>query len=159
MTEHRFGFAQVSGALAAIHDVAPERVTAFQSRLKHYQKQGFPIGTKTGRGRAAEYTVEHALKLALILECNEMGLSPDRARYVVSLNLYRAKMALRMAADSLIDGKPYPTFIYFDPSGLDDLKAPGESDAADDTFHYAGLGQLMENIQAWGKLACAEWAC
>lgn len=146
-----FSFATVERVLAYAHRVGDDRRSAFKSRLQHLQKRGFPAGTKTGRGRAASYSVEHVIKIALLLELNQMGIAPERALWILRLDMSRAKMAVRMALRTMLSGDPLPMFLTFDPGGLDDLKHPTDTDDAAETFHYAGLGQLLENVSNWGE--------
>jgi hypothetical protein len=147
-----FSFAHVERALSQMHDIRDDRAAAFQARLKHYQKRGFPPGINTGRGKAASYSIDHVLKLALAVEFNEMGLSPERAADLCTENLDRIQSAVSLATYSWMQDSRLPMFLYFDPSGLADLKAAAWDDA-DRTFHYAGLGQLKEDMQYWHKNA------
>lgn len=149
VTLQTFSFSQVSLTLAEMHSVAPEKISAFQGRLKHYQKQGFPSGINTGRGRAATYYIHHILQLGIALELNQFGLNPERAIRICLSNMDRIRSALNLAASSLEHGPRLPMFVYFNPANLADLADPDDPDDADESFHYAGIGQLRENLDQW----------
>lgn len=149
MTRLSLSFSEVSRILQRVHKVIPDRASAFEARLKHYQKQGFPSGINTGRGRAAEYSADHLMRLAVATEFNQVGLSPDRTISLIESNIDLIQTAFRMASRSILAGDQLPTYLYFDPSNLYDLTADNEGDSADNTFGYAGLGLLHETIDDW----------
>jgi hypothetical protein len=71
-------FGQVESVLAALHKIADEKRVTFQTRLKFFQRLGFPEGVNTGKGKAAGYQAHHVLNLALALELLQLGLSGER---------------------------------------------------------------------------------
>ncbi|MHA6768097.1 hypothetical protein [Sphingobium ummariense] len=148
MSDLTFSYAHVERTLAKMH-LINERMSAFSSRLKHYQKRGFPSGINTGRGKAATYRIEHIVKLALATECNQMGLTPERAALVCTNNIDQIRAAIRLAALSFRASDILPMFIYFDPSALDDLRDDYADDDADLSFSFAGIGVLHDLIDQW----------
>jgi hypothetical protein len=145
-------FSIVDRVLAAAHNIRRDRRSAFSNRLKNYQKNGFPSGTNTGRGRAATYTVGHLLQLGLALELNQLGLTPERAAAVIGSDMHAVAMALSHAAGQgpSEEGFQLPFFLYFDPAALSDLMDEWGEDRAVGSFDYAGLGQLKVNLDNWG---------
>lgn len=82
-----FSLSEVEQALAKLHRIAPDKRSNFAGRLKHYQRNGFPPGTNTGRGRAAAYRPEHLFMMGMALELNQFGASPERAMRQVLSNV------------------------------------------------------------------------
>ena len=146
-----FQFSHVEQALAAMHQVGSLRRSAFQGRLKHYQRNEFPPGVNTGRGRAAVYHVEHALKLAIALEFNEMGLNPERAIGLVTGEGKQVRAALLEGVKSVLAEDQFPVFLYFDPAALSDLRDPTEPDEAAATLSVAPVGQLRRHFDDWAQ--------
>jgi hypothetical protein len=142
-----YQFAQIESALATMHKVASDRRSAFQGRLKHYQKQGFPEGINTGRGRAAAYTAIHGMHLAIALEFNELGILPERA-----INMYKAQKLFinnaiaRAAHDKLCD-EAHELFVYFDPSALNDLRGERSWDDASISLGFCRLDWIQEVME------------
>ncbi|MEO6092333.1 MAG: hypothetical protein ABIT04_10365 [Novosphingobium sp.] len=149
MSELAFQFAHVEQALAAMHGVADDRRSAFQARLKHYQKKGFPPGLNTGRGRAATYHVEHALKLGLALEFNQMGLTPERAIHLIGQNEETIRLALLDAVQTNLAEDAWPVFLCFDPVSLRDLQETEIPDDAVLTLEFITFGALRARFDNW----------
>ena len=79
-------FGQVESILAQFNHIASDKRAAFISRLKFLQKNGIPIRESAARGRASKYTVEHLFQMALALEFQQSGLTPQRATTLVKTN-------------------------------------------------------------------------
>ena len=127
-------FAQVEQALAAMHSVADERRSAFQGRLKHYQKQKFPAGINTGRGRAATYFVQHAVQLAVALEMNQVGLTPERTVRLCTEHAGQIQGVVLLATSSLMSDDEEGILLVFDPVVLADLRGEEQWDETAATF-------------------------
>ena len=80
------GFSEVEAALAELHDVLPERRSAFRARIKHLQKLGFPAGLNTGKGTRAVYTLEAIAKLVAAFEFMQFGMMPATAVNLIETN-------------------------------------------------------------------------
>lgn len=76
MAHCKFTFGQIEELLAVVHRIDPAKRTAFQGRLKHLQRWGFPTGEKPGKGRSIDYSIEHLFKMVLALELIQAGLPP-----------------------------------------------------------------------------------
>ena len=74
-----FTYKEIQEILSRKHDIASASITAFRGRIQHMQRQGFPAGINTGKGRPAAYTWRELLLLALAFEYLEIGSTPDRA--------------------------------------------------------------------------------
>lgn len=139
-----YQFAQIESALATMHKVATSRRSAFQGRLKHYQKQGFPEGINTGRGRAATYTAIHGIHLAIALEFNELGILPERA-----INIYKSQQiyidnAIARASHDILCDEGFELLIYFDPSALNDLRGEVSWDDASMSLGFCRSNRMQE---------------
>lgn len=86
MPKCAFTFGQLEELLATVHHIAPERSIAFQGRLKHLQRWGFPTREKPGKGKAIAYTIEHVLRAVLALELIQAGINPKFAIDMVEAN-------------------------------------------------------------------------
>jgi hypothetical protein len=81
-----FSFGQLEELLATMHRIDPSRRVAFEGRLKHLQRWGFPTGKKPGKGRSIAYTIEHVFRAVLALELIQAGINPKFAVHVVQAN-------------------------------------------------------------------------
>ena len=81
-----FSFGQLEELLATIHHIAPDRRMAFQGRLKHLQRWGFPTDEKPGKGKAISYTIEHVFRAVLALELIQAGINPKFAVDIINSN-------------------------------------------------------------------------
>lgn len=72
-------YGQVEAILAALYGIADDKRVAFQGRIKHLQRQGFPPGTNTGKGKAASYSFPQLMQMVIALELIQAGLMPQLA--------------------------------------------------------------------------------
>jgi hypothetical protein len=86
MLKCAFTFGQLEELLATVHHIAPDRKIAFQGRLKHLQRWGFPTREKPGKGKAIAYTIEHVLRAVVALELIQAGINPKFAIDMVEAN-------------------------------------------------------------------------
>lgn len=84
MARCRFTFGQIEELLAFVHRIDPAKRTAFQGRLKHLQRWGFPSGEKPGKGRSIDYTAEHLFMMVLVLELIQSGMPPKLCSDLIS---------------------------------------------------------------------------
>lgn len=121
-------FSDLLNAFAELHCVADNKRPAFIARLQHMQKMKFPPGTNAGRGRAAKYRAEHALLVAIALELNQFGLTPDKATKII----YRSLGFLCEGILETLDPTPIhlasEIVCFVPPRNLDDLSAGAVTD-------------------------------
>lgn len=122
-----FTFAQVEQALAQHHMIASERRSAFANRIKHLQKQGFPPGTNTGRGRAASYQVQHLFLLGVALELAQFGYTPERSIRLISNNYLPLCEGVVDVVQFFND---FTIFLNFPANALSELSLEGERNLA-----------------------------
>lgn len=171
MDEHgeiSWTFGELEWQLARTHNIAGNKRTAFQSRLKNFHRLGYPSRLRAEKGKATPYSPGAIVEMALAVELTELGLSPERVVTVLLYNWFTVMMCVRMAARSLCehprgfdpkvraDGGPLPLsmFVFFDPAALTPLKdKEGMLDPAFDasvaTFFYGGEKVVQENVVAW----------
>lgn len=94
--ELRYG--DVETALAAVLEVAPNRMGAFRARLQHLRHIGLPGGlVKPGSGKKIAYSQGQALEMLLALVLEELGQSPkaaaDLTASIIRLSPYRQELA------------------------------------------------------------------
>lgn len=143
-----FSFSQIEATLAGLHRIAPAHRTAFASRIKNYQRQGFPPGTQTGKGRAASYNIGHLLQLAFVFEFNQLGLLPERASHTVTANLETINYAITECV-GYKGIKPGEVFIHFDPFNLIDLMDPVYTDPVSVSFWYDNTEAVQQLFDQW----------
>ncbi len=117
---------ELEAALASLHDVAPDRRHAFQARIKHLQKLGFPPGTNTGKGKRAAYDLEAIAKLVGAFELMQFGLMPTAAARLIETNWPFLKVSVASALHEMLLGYEDGMFgLYwvwvFNPQALSDL--------------------------------------
>lgn len=145
-------YGQAEHGLAMAHEVDAGRLPAFRSRLRNLQRLGIPPGIALGRGRAATYGAGEILLMALALELIQLGLTPERASFVIRENLDRVVLAARIAARWTKDRETDPAmFLWCDPASLSQIWAPEGADEADRSFNYGGVAVLKERLTSWAK--------
>jgi len=117
-------FAQAQFALGFVAQIAPERVEAFESRLKQWQKMGFPEGVNVGRGTKAAYGATQTFQLLFLLKLLQVGLTPDRAQRVVLAGWEAFKDAIVEATICLANGENHLHYCLIKLDALSDLRLP-----------------------------------
>jgi hypothetical protein len=74
-----YSFADALAVAAAIMGTPPDRLDTLASRLKQWQKLGYPRGSRTGRGIKADYTIGMIWEVAVMAELANLGLTPKVA--------------------------------------------------------------------------------
>lgn len=156
-----YGFSEIEGGLALLHNIADEKRPAFVSRIQHLQKRGFPPGVNTGRGRAARYEAQHMFLLATALQLNELGMIPEKAIRVVTSSLG----FLADGVVSVLDPTPLhlkaPVICHVPTSNLEDL---ANYQASDWGLRCEDLTKWLRNMQrgrtletVGGMIARSSW--
>ena len=143
----RLTFGEVESRLARLHEIASDKRTQFQARLRNFQRIGIPAGVASGRGKTVYYNPGHVVELALALELTQLGLLPERVAEVFHLNKFPISQGVVMAARAILekggfrpsaervdentviyhggygregseDDDPLSMFLYFDPTAL-----------------------------------------
>lgn len=138
--------------LAHTHNIASEKRTAFQARLKNLLKLGLLPQVTSGRGKAATYSPWDLILLAITLELSQLGLTPARALLVIQINQRNIATVVWNAADAgpPRDGKlPFPMLLSFDPRGLAELELNSTGDVAARSFRWSALGNLQPQLNEW----------
>ncbi len=89
-------FKEISKRLSRLYEVAPYSLSAFEHRLKNIQRLGWPTGSNTGRGVAADYSARMLREMTFVTELTVLGVNPERAIEIVKANL----PSLHKAADT-----------------------------------------------------------
>lgn len=116
------GFRDLSHALARVHSIQPDKLYAFESRIKNLQRLGFLPETNTGRGRKASYGIEETFLLALGIELLQLGVTPERVINVINPRRAAIVHELRFASRSGNWIRGNPKLMYLDPRALSDLQ-------------------------------------
>jgi|GEM_PF-3694215 len=88
--------------------------SAFQERLKHLRRLGWPHGVNTGQGVRAQYSLNAVFQLVVGFELLQAGLVSDRMVHALTPIWQRVRQHL---ATAVVDpDRPY--FLCFDPQVL-----------------------------------------
>lgn len=141
-------FAKVEALLAEVHDIASDKRTAFQARLKNFVRLGLVDQVKAGRGKAAHFSAEHLLMLELALEFAQMGVGPERTVKIIRANLDHIAAAVKASIATTREGFDEnwsPTVIYFDPNGLSMLDNGGSESEV--KLHFSDLETFKTRLR------------
>ena len=143
-------YRKLEDVLASLHQVPDRNRLALQGRIKHFQRNGWPGGTNTGKGRRATYGIGELLKLVLGFELLQIGITPDRASALLAANWDYVATALSLAfgAHERSADQPFDVVIYCDPNALSGLSGRAEQtdDPSDDTFFYNSTLQFARQL-------------
>lgn len=119
-SELKLGFGQIERALWRLHNVLPERVSAFRARLRYLQRADYGI-PRSGGGRKANFTIGHAVLFELGIELQQFGLTPTHVAELI--NTYRDEL---MAGLQLVCKTPgsEDVLLFFYPTALSFLEMP-----------------------------------
>lgn len=151
----RLTYRGLEDLLADLHHVTVKNRVALQGRIKHFQRNGWPGGTNTGKGKAASYDFGAVLKLCLGFELLELGVTPERAANLLRDNWGNIRTATSLAVNahpilSTLDDREehsFDVFLYCDPNALSSL-TDAVTDPTDDTFFYTSGPELGRNLIA-----------
>ncbi len=109
-------FGQIEAVLSAIHSIASDKRVAFGGRIKALQKYGLPVVGRSGRGKAAQFSVSHLIQLALGLELLQSGIPPQSAARIVSEGWPVIRYSVRYEMGSAMpqNGEPQKSPKFFE---------------------------------------------
>lgn len=157
-------FGQLDALLARLHDIASDKRTQFQARLRNFQRLNIPAGKAIGRGKAVTYGPGDIVQMAIALELTQLGLLPERVQIVFRDDPLPIFSVVGMAAWALIDrprgfdprvedpdNDPWSMFLYFDPVAMSHLmdKLADDEDRASATLFYGGTGIIQDSLVKW----------
>lgn len=146
--EFGIGRSALLKVLADAMMVDAKGASAFLGQFQHLQRLRLVQGINPGRGKQAQYRANQVLVIAIAMQLLQLGLTPERAVRIIQDNQDRVRLCIMLAVQS--PEALQPAFLYFDPAMLTELgDRSGESDFAEQTFHYAGQGALREMIEGF----------
>jgi hypothetical protein len=114
-----FTFAEIEAMLAQGHEIADDKRTAFQARLKNMLRVGYPPTTKSGKGVIARYSASDAVLFALGVELFQLGIAPAHAAKLLREQWVDIAIGITQALVR-VDDEP-EILLMFDPVALQDL--------------------------------------
>lgn len=141
-------FAETHFVVATIVGVRPSKGETFKSRLKQWQKMGFPEGTKVGRGVKAEYGALQVLQLALLVKLLRIGLTPERAQSVITTAWTRFMAGFVEALICMSNGEDHLHYFMIQLDALSDLTTEGGSDHM---HTFVDVFTDTEMLMAWDE--------
>lgn len=168
MPRCRFTFGQIEELLAVVHRIDPAKRQAFQGRMKHLQRWGFPSGEKPGKGRSIDYTAEHLFMMVLAMELIQSGMPPKLSadligdhwgelRVTVYLNLFSEYERCELGREEANDW-----CWLFRPEALREISIDGMSEhdhhEAVLTVESSSLARFISaQGEAFGGVMGASW--
>ncbi len=144
------GFGYVEAVLAAVNSVASNRRTAFQARIRNFQRVGLLDDIKPTRGNVPRYNPHHLLLLGLSVELAQLGVTPERAVRLLNENMTHVVIASRIASNWLMSGEKEIMYLYLDPRALVQLMDPSADENVSETFFYGGWPVVRELMDRGG---------
>lgn len=151
-------FGQLEACASHIARVAEEKRYTFQSRLKQWQKMGFPSGTKVGRGTKVKYTLTHLLQIVLMMQLLRMGLTPERSIKMVNKGWPQFRQGLVEAIDHIAEEEPVIMYAVVTVNALGELEGWAKTveetvsvyitNDAELTALYYGINEADEDDEA-----------
>lgn len=132
----------VTGLLAGID---PSKVETFDSRMKQWQKKGFPEGTRVGKGMRAEYGATQIIQLALMAKLLKVGLTPERAQNVIQSGWEAFKDGVVETLTCQANDADHLHYFMIQLDALSDLTDPD----SDHEHVYVELLTDDEMAEAW----------
>lgn len=117
-------YALAQFALAFVNGIAPAKAETFNSRLKQWQKMGFPDGVNVGRGVKAEYGARQVFQLLFMLKLMRVGLTPQRAQEVVRSAWPRLQDAIVETATCIANEAEHLHYCLIQLNALSELSEP-----------------------------------
>lgn len=137
-------YSDVLKILASANHVPDEAIPAFRARLRHLQRQGFPQGINTGRGKPAKYSPKQVFELAFAVELAQFGIGPERIVGIVENNALSLAVIVATFLDDRSNQDEGDYFLVFVPAlflpGGNDYGIMGMSKSAD-------LGAVISRMQ------------
>lgn len=120
-------FGQVTDILMLANGIPEERRATFVSRLKQWQKMGFPERVNVGRGVKVGYGASQLYQLALHMRLLALGLTPERAQRVIRAAWPRLVGSILETTLRRANGGQEYLYLLIQYDALTDLKDPGSS--------------------------------
>jgi hypothetical protein len=141
-------FAEAQFVVACVAGIAPDKQETFRSRLKQWQKMGFPEGTKVGRGVKADYGAQQVFQLVLLVKLLRIGLTPERAQTLIRTAWPRFMGGFAEALVCMANGEEHLHYFLIQLDALSDLTTPGGSDHL---HTFVDVFTDSEMLMAWDE--------
>lgn len=141
-------FSQASFLISLVAGVKSDRAQTFQSRMKQWQKSGFPEGTRVGKGVKAEYGATQILQLVMLVKLLRVGLTPDRAQTLVLTAWPRIKAGFCETIMCMANHESHLHYFLIQLDALSDLTTEG---GADHMHTYVDVFTDSEMHLAWSE--------
>jgi hypothetical protein len=139
-------FAETHFLVGMIGGVHPDRAETFRSRLKQWQKMGFPEGTRVGKGVKAEYGATQILQLIMLVKLLRIGLTPERAQTLIFSAWDRIRAGFCEALICMANAEDHLHYFLIQLDALSDLSSP---DAPNHMHTFVDVFTDTEMRLAW----------
>lgn len=159
MATFSMGFAQVEALLADVNWIASDKRTAFQARLKNFQRLGLLKDIREGRGKAAAYEAHHVLMLGLAVEFAQLGFAPDTTVSMIQRNMPHIVRAISTIPRNEKEAENWsPQLVYFDPANLSSLMQTPVEVLQWQDFAFAPVEEFKERLRGLLSQGCTRLA-
>jgi hypothetical protein len=144
-----FRFGEVEHALQTMHDVAPDKVKAFRSRLRNFRRAGLDLGAGAGPGPKPSISIGDAVRTALAVELGQFGNTPERCVEIVDSNIGQIRAAVLGSAQS----KEH-VLLYFYPLAWNELSnsAADGGDMSVSTFDWLPASKFADEVAGFARV-------
>lgn len=159
MATFSMGFAQVDAVLAEVNWIASDKRTAFQARLKNFQRLGLLEDIREGRGKAAAYDAHHVLLLGLAVEFAQLGFAPDMTVSILKRNMAHIVRAIASIPRDEKEAESWsPQLVYFDPANLSSLMQTPVEELQWQDFTFASAKEFKDGLRDLLARGCTRLA-
>jgi len=117
-------FKQIVAILMDVNGIHVDRQSAFEARLKQWQKMGFPSDVNVGKGTRASYGAKQAYQLAICLALLEIGMTPERAHETIRLGWQKFAEGIVETTECISRNEATGHYWFIKYDALTDLKDP-----------------------------------
>lgn len=129
--------------------IAAEKLGSLTSRMKQWQKMGFPEGTRgVGRGAKAEYGAAQIFQLLLMMKLLKLGMTPERAKSIIETGWDAFRYGIIHTLISQSRGDEDRHYFVVQMDALSDLTTPG----ADHDHVFVEFLINQDFADAWAKI-------
>lgn len=129
--------------------IAPAKLGSLTSRMKQWQKMGFPEGTRgVGKGAKAEYGAAQVFQLMLMMKFLRLGITPERAKSIIEdgWNAFCHGIVHALISQANADGERHYFLVQLD--ALSELTMPD----SDHMPVFVDVVTKSEIASAWTEL-------
>lgn len=142
-----FSSAEILDIFSKKHGVIESKKVAFQGRLQHFQRLGFPAGANAGNENMVAYSWRELFLIGLALDCLEIGSTPDcSVKEVIKFEdaLLSAVAGVALGEQDE-DSAEFKCFLIVELSNLMSLKGENDWSQVVNLLSHQDLMQILSS--------------